>query len=764
MTFPSVPRALLFTALAASLAPACRRPEARVVYDLAHRASVAEVGAGFELVRFGTPEAELIQGKGFERIAGHGRGDVAAAARARSTVTLIFSKPESRTAVLDAAPQPGHAGILMEVAVNGNVVARGKLAEGRHRYRFDLPADAQRPGRNRIRIRFPEEEARRADPTMGPRLALLYSLFIGAAADPALAASPAPPPLGSVGEGDHRLLVQAGPPSVLYALLIPEAAELRFRPGLHPAVPPGSSATLRVTLEPDGEAERQLWSSRMVAGSPAEEIRLDLPGAPGTPARLTFHVEGPSEPRAGWVVWGDPRVLGRGTGDPLERLPVSPAAHRKADAVRESLAGMNVMIVVLDAAQVFHHGCYGYALPTTPEIDRLAAEGVVFDRHYTPAIFTYASTGSLFTSQYPDDNQREGWLEGGRLPADRLTLAELLSARGIHTAGFVANPNAGTGFGLDRGFSEYLSLFKPPWVEKAGALPKAAVFRRYLHPWLGRLPATRFFVYAHFREPHMPLDQPPLTGPDTPLPPDAKDYHWYGPVNSGARALTPEEHDHLVRLYDGNLAYADRELGHIRHLMERTGLLDRTVLIVTADHGEALGEHGYIGHNSQVYEESMRIPLVIRFPTGRGPTGIRVTGLTSTLDIAPTVADIFGLLGQGGSQQAFHGRSLLPAIVGGDGGAGILARTMGTTFGLVTERYKFIYDAAKGEQWLYDLKTDPDEGNDVAQKQSLRAACYRQALQLRLLDARAFASGAVPEPASLDVHDREALKALGYLN
>ncbi len=148
-------------------------------------------------------------------------------------------------------------------------------------------------------------------------------------------------------------------------------------------------------------------------------------------------------------------MLGTGGSDPLTPVPLSAGRGRAApDELRKGLAGSNVLLIILDAGRAQQFGCYGYPRATTPEIDRIAAEGVVFERVYTPSVYTLGAMSSLWTSQYPDRHHGDVSFNA-KLPKDRLTLAELLSAQGIHTGGFVANAVAGRLFGFDRGFADF---------------------------------------------------------------------------------------------------------------------------------------------------------------------------------------------------------------------------------------------------------------------------------------------------------------------
>jgi arylsulfatase A-like enzyme len=239
---------------------------------------------------------------------------------------------------------------------------------------------------------------------------------------------------------------------------------------------------------------------------------------------------------------------------------------------------------------------------------------------------------------------------------------------------------------------------------------------------------------------------------------------FFTAINQGRRALSEEGRDHLVRLYDGGLAFADQEIGALRRELEADGLLDRTVIVVAADHGEGLMEHGWIGHNVQLYEPLTHVPLLVRFPAGKGPKGRRLTPFVSLLDLGPTIADLFGVLGRGGSDREFQGRSLLAAIGGGPGRPAVLSRTVWDRprYALRDERYKFIDDTRTGEEQLYDLESDPSEARNLAAAEPLRSAYYREALQhwtLRLARPETEAAGG----RVLTRAQCENLKSMGYV-
>ncbi|HET7294708.1 MAG TPA: sulfatase, partial [Vicinamibacteria bacterium] len=531
--------------------------------------------------------------------------------------------------------------------------------------------------------------------------------------------------------------------------------ELRFTPRVHRSAT-GARPRFRALIETESGA-RELWSRDLDATSIPGEVRVRLDAPAGSLARLSLEIAGE---RMGWGVWETPRLVADVPPDPPPRRPFTAAEAARADALRSRLAGINVLLVILDAARAQQLGCYGYAPPTTPEIDRLAREGVVFERAYAPAVYTLASMASLWTSLHPDEHGA-GVEQGAKLGTAPITLAERLETHGIAAAGFVANGMAGPAFGLARGFSRFVEVFR-------GHGSAASSFRVELFPWLEQSRGRRFFAYAHYREPHFPYDAPPSFvarfGPDAPLPKEAKtEDRFITAVNWGGRELSADELAHLVRLYDANLAYADSEIGALRRRMEELGLWEETVVIVTADHGEALYEHdGFVGHNQQLYEPSVHIPLVIRFPGGRGPAGLRVAGLVDTLDLAPTIVELFGLPRE--AAQGFTGRSLLPLLSGAPAKEVVFSRTTSERPRYMARdtRYKYVFHSRFGPEELYDLVEDPGETRDLVRVKPLVVAFYRQLVARWLLDMKLGEVEPVPE-AALTPEQRENLKALGYV-
>jgi arylsulfatase A-like enzyme len=749
----------------------CPGSQKQVVYDLAERVRVAERWSSREVFLFGTSANEPHQVEGFYREGGRLEGDPYVWSKGEAELSLVFPEVRARTAVLDLAPYRGVKSQSVEVRLNGDPLTRLALNDDRHRYRLSLPAEAQKTGENRLRFVFLETGSPARDTGSADRrelAAAFYSLTVGAAEDPGvedLLGRDAPHPFAVEPSGGIPVLSQVGPSVVRYAVKLPRQAELRFTPDLDPrARAAAGAAHFRVTAETRAGEEKEIWSQVVGAGDPKpKEVAVRLPGSAGDIVRVGLQVGAPASGRFAWGRWRAPRILGRpDLASSASRRSAEEEA--RADGLRKSLSGVSVVYVVLDAARARQLGCYGYSRATTPEIDRIAAEGIVFERAFTPAVYTLGAMSSVWTSQYPDRHHAE-ISYADRLPAGRLILSEALGALGVGSAGFVLNPMAGKALGFERGFSEFVEVFSV--APESGS--RGEGLRRVLPQWLAGRRGSRFFAYVHFREPHFPFNPgPPFDtqfGPDAPLTVQQRqDKTWYTDVNQKRVTPTPEQIAHLVRLYDGNLAYVDREVALLRQALEQAGLWDQTVLIISADHGEQLYEHGYISHSAQVYEESVNVPLIVRFPAGKGPRGTRVKELVDLLDLGPTVMDVFGLRGQGSWEKAFQGQSLLPVIAGAKGKPAVLSRTVWErpVYALRDARFKYIFDTRTGEGRLFDLEQDPGEMRDVQASQPLRAAYYRESVQQWVGSLSDEAEGSGPSTGTMTREQCEQLKALGY--
>ena len=326
--------------------------------------------------------------------------------------------------------------------------------------------------------------------------------------------------------------------------------------------------------------------------------------------------------------------------EPAESAERPAVAAAWKEAVGDlSPEGWSVVLITIDTLRADRLGCYGYADIETPHLDRLAGEGILFENAVTTVPFTLPAHSSIMTGAYPPVHgvrENVGYALDERLP----TLAEDMSAAGRRTGGFISAFVLDGRWGIDRGFERYYDEFK---VQDMGTLNIASVQREgtetmeQAETWLDDVAGSPFFLWLHLFEPHDPYEAP-----------------------------EPFASRYPKRPYDAEVAYTDSLVGRLREMLEGRNLLDRTLLVVTGDHGEGLGDHGEYFHGFFVYDSTVRVPLIVRLPEGR-LGGRRVDAAVSHVDLRPTILDALGLSSPPvDSRQG--GRSLVPLLLGLDDG------------------------------------------------------------------------------------------------
>ena len=313
---------------------------------------------------------------------------------------------------------------------------------------------------------------------------------------------------------------------------------------------------------------------------------------------------------------------------------------RPASLVTSDGEKPNVLLITVDTLRADHLGVYGYARPTSPELDRLAREGVVFTDAVTPVPTTAPALASLLTSRHANvHGVRENF---GELPDEMATMAEAFAAAGYATAGFYGNGAIRNGFG--QGF-ETFEPFADHWFFKdtAGADKAIAWLATAKEPW---------FLWVHFMDPHGPYNSSPpekskaLVYPQTPrlerVLPEAETNYGFGVLPKYQRLPKHTKVVDYVRRYDGEIIGTDAAIGRLREALENEGVLEKTLLLVTADHGESLGEGRYFfQHGALLNDPSVRIPLILRHPALAA--GTRNETPASLVDVFPTVAALVGV-------------------------------------------------------------------------------------------------------------------------
>ena len=401
-------------------------------------------------------------------------------------------------------------------------------------------------------------------------------------------------------------------------------------------------------------------------------------------------------------------------------------------ALPDARAGApNVLLLVLDTVRSFSLSVYGYADATTPTLEQLARESVRFDRAFATSGWTLPSHGSLFTGRYADE-LRTG--PGRPLPPGPTTLAEALSAAGYATGGFVANLKYTTWeHGVARGFAHYedhpatpLTLLtstalgrkvfaarrvreRVGYVDDVDRKSADRVQASFL-AWLDRIGDRPFFAFLNYYDAHHPYLPPApydtAFGPSLPL-----RYRPYPPV---FRQFDSAEIALAANGYHGAIAYVDDRVGRLIEALRRRGQLDNTLIIITSDHGEHLGDHRLMSHGNSFYRQLLQVPLLMRHPARLPGNGV-VRRPVSLRDVAATVLDVAALENDG----RIPGASLMAVI--GDSSAPVSAIVSGSALVRGTEGQSLISDGvhyirmADGREELYDLETDSLETRSLVE-------------------------------------------------
>ncbi len=408
------------------------------------------------------------------------------------------------------------------------------------------------------------------------------------------------------------------------------------------------------------------------------------------------------------------------------------AARRRLAARRPAPADLNVVVITLDTLRADRLGCYGFRGVATPNIDGLAAEGVLFEQATSTVPLTLPSHTSIFTGLIPP---KHGVRDNGGFFVDEktTTLAERMKAGGFATGAFIGAWVLDSRWGLDQGFDTYSDRFdlsKYKIVNLGTVQKKGDEVMDLALEWLEGVKSRKFFAWVHLYDPHTPYEPP-----------------------------EPFRSRYPGQPYLGEVAYTDQVVGRLVSWLKGAGVWDRTVLVLLADHGESLGEHGENAHTFFVYDATQHVPLVVRTPWGdRGRSRAQV----STVDVMPTVLDLVGLAPQPG----IDGRSLarLVQYPAADAPGVAYAETYFPRFhygwqhlrAMRDGKWKYI-EAPTPE--LYDVQQDPGETKNVYR------AFSRRAEDLRLLLEKMAGSGvqAAPDATTLDPETLQRLAALGYV-
>jgi arylsulfatase A-like enzyme len=443
--------------------------------------------------------------------------------------------------------------------------------------------------------------------------------------------------------------------------------------------------------------------------------------------------------------------------------------HRDATAAPRP-AG--TVLILVDTLRADHLGAYGSPLGLTPHLDDLAEGTTLFERAIAPSSWTRSTVASLFTSRYPTSIGVLGREDA--IAGEVVTLAEVLEAAGFETLAVSTNRNAGPVYGFDQGFDR----FEVPDLTASypGDFPihvAEGVTRKALRFLDERDPGRPFFLFLHYVDPHDPyLPHPGLL--DVPEPAGRFDGSRRDLSRLDAlpaAEITEPDRARIRHLYAGEVRYCDLWIGALLRGLEERRLRDRVVVIVTSDHGEGLWDHGLRSHGRDLYEEQIRVPLIVDLPSAEADDRERrrVTEAVSLVDVAPTILAANGLAPEG----AFRGADLMQLVRGRsrprrhESVYSELALDGRDLEALRHRNQKLIRNRREVESRhteLYDLSVDPHERHDlagVAQERRGELEAAIQALTAELC-SEAVAAERVRE-SELDADTARSLAALGYL-
>ncbi|MDH3401998.1 MAG: sulfatase-like hydrolase/transferase [Acidobacteriota bacterium] len=636
----------------------------------------------------------------------------------------FFAGPTGPRRITLGCRLTGEGGESAALAVELNGREIGEVEAARKAVAVDVPGDALRPGWNRLALLLrPPAAAQRT-------VAWAYVDF-------GVEAGTGVPPL-QAGGGGESVVLAAGHQADFYLDLVPgarlESDGARFLGA--------DCGALTALWQPLGGETRELFS--LSGQEPVAAVITDAGGSGALGLRLTAREAGGCE----GVALRRPRIAAR-QADPPPGTGTAPPPARRA---------RNVVLFLVDTLRADHTGTYGYPKPTTPELDRFAADATVFLDSQAQSSWTRAAVASVFTGLLPQEHRANDDDEG--LAEEAVTLAEMLTAAGFETAGFSANGNAAQGPDFDQGFATWTHAAQ----SRSGPLVEQAI------AWLRSRDAQRpFFLWVHTIDPHAPYAPPAdlreaFAPPGTD--PELGSLRTFERLQHKELALTPEITAQLVGLYDAEIRNNDRSFGRFLAELRALGLADDTIVVFLSDHGEEFGEHGGWSHGKTLYAEMLETPLVIRFPdVGRGR---RVDFTAQHVDLVPTVLDYFGLE----APPRLAGRSLVRLLEGtappaADRAFAYLDLRGRTLSSVIAGPWKYVARepgriSVVASPQLYRRDLDDAERDDLLADEPGTA---RALATLLASEERQWAQAL--EPSVVDTKDKQLqkeLRALGYVN
>lgn len=417
--------------------------------------------------------------------------------------------------------------------------------------------------------------------------------------------------------------------------------------------------------------------------------------------------------------------------------------NEKKEVTVKSCPNCNIIFVSFDTLRASNVSVLGYKRKTTPTIDEFAQKGFNFQNAVSVTSWTLPSTMSWFTGVYPsqhkvlnkfvvNDLKEEKISNLGELSPNLRTLAQILKQNGFRTGAFTGGAGVNHQFGFDQGFEIYTDGEDFAGFEES--IPKALA-------WIRQHQKEKFFVFLHGYDIHgqyLPKEgydyrfvdfnyQGKLTGSKE----EQKELREQG-LTQGRLFLTEDDVRFLTALYDEKIQRADEKFAQFVEEYKKLGLFEKTIFILTSDHGEELYEHGRIDHGYSLYEELIRVPLIIALPSL--DKGQKNNSQVASIDLMPTIFELLGINPEESVQKQMAGRSLIPFMREGDGSRDVYLETdyryAISQRGLRTEDgWKFIRNLKTGLKELYNLTRDPQEESNIASEEENQLTELEKKLQ-----------------------------------
>jgi arylsulfatase A-like enzyme/Flp pilus assembly protein TadD len=394
----------------------------------------------------------------------------------------------------------------------------------------------------------------------------------------------------------------------------------------------------------------------------------------------------------------------------------------------------NVILITIDTLRADHVGCYGAQSVKTPTLDGLARDGVVFERAISQVPLTWPSHAVILTGTYPFQNGVQDFTGQPLAPQFR-SVAQAFKQAGYATGAVVSAFVLDRSWGLGRGFDFYDDAFSAEAFQKKdiGLVDRRAEESvAHALAWLKKTPRQPFFLWLHLYDPHNPYNPP-----------------------------EPYRTEYKSHLYDGEIAYADHELGRLIAWLKQSKLYDSSLIVALSDHGESLGEHGEDEHGFFVYNATVHVPLIVKPPAGSNIRPNRRREPVETAAVAPSLLQLASV--RDSIKRQFQSRGLFAADPANSDPAYSETLYPFSSFGwsplhgLENERFHYI-DAPQPE--LYDLEADPGETRNLVAQQPATVAVLKEKLQQRLAHNPFTRQDA--NAGNLSPDAQEKLRALGY--